>query len=238
MTASTDFDRAIREWLEAGVTRAPDAAIEAALDHARRHPRRRDLLLRFRRDPMPARPRAAVGTPVLVLVALGLVMAAVVGFGIVGGRGPADIAPTPSSTPTPSPSPEPTATPTGVPPLSPITVPIETGTAAAIRVTVEDASGSLVTARSGAPADGGSVEPGVVRVENEDPTTLRLTWTEAVCSIDYRLVIDVTGRAMTLEQPPCSGDAMALDRVLVLVFDGPIEATEVAIAVVDVDQAG
>jgi hypothetical protein len=238
MTASTDFDRALREWFETETTRAPEAPILAALEHARRHPRRGDPFRRLRPDPMPARARAAVGRPVLVLVALGLLLAAAVGFAVVGSPRPAVVPPAPTS-PASAPA---TATPTPPPTLGPdpvpFTVPIETGTAAVIRVTIEDHSRLLAGARSGAPVGGGSVLIGAVRVENEDATTLRLTWTDAVCSSDHRLVIDDPGTTMTFERPPCRGDATALDRVLVLEFETPIDASDVRVTVVDLDPPG
>ena len=55
MTTLNDFDRVLGEWLNEGPNRAPDRPIDLAVEHARSHPRRPDLIRFLRPDPM-ARP--------------------------------------------------------------------------------------------------------------------------------------------------------------------------------------
>jgi hypothetical protein len=96
-----------------------------------------------------------------------------------------------------------------------------------VTIDIDDASGLLRDATSGTPGDGASVEPYRVVVSNDDPSTLRLTWSGGPCDLADSLSIDRTGRALLLVEPGCPGDAVAFDRVLLLHLTGPIDATEV-----------
>ena len=138
MNAPHDLDRRLDDWLQDGPSRAPERSIAAALDHARAHPRRRDLLAVLRRDPMGS---AGFGSGsalrlMPLVAALGLLLVAALAVATVGGpfqRQPVVVPPvSPISSPSvsigPSPAPTPTsmtspaATPTAVvepPPWSP-----------------------------------------------------------------------------------------------------------------------
>jgi hypothetical protein len=132
--------------------------------------------------------------------------------------------PSPVATPLASsaaPSPAPTtagSAPTG------FHVELDQATGNAVTIDVTDASGTLVAATSGTPGDGASVEAYTVAVENDDPTTLRLTWVGGPCDSANSLAVDAAGRQFLLVQPECPGDAIATDRVLVLRFSQPISA--------------
>jgi hypothetical protein len=235
MSPDQQLAEALAAWLAEGPGKAPDPSLRAALDHARRHPRRPDPLAVFRRDPMPARGRGAWGIrpASLALAAVGLLLVALAGTAIVGSLG--------IDRPSPVPTPTASASPTVAPPPSkgpvptPIRVPIDTGTAARITVLVTDHSGHLSGATSGPASGGGSLPPGELRVTRETDDTLRLTWTDVACSIEYRLTIGADGSAIVLEAPPCEGDAIALDRVLLLTFDGPIDPGSVSATILPVD---
>lgn len=165
----------------------------------------------------------------LVLVLATVIVVALAGVGVVlASAGAAPDAPGAPGTPAPG-TPPPSAAPSPVDPVpNPrvFDVTIETGTAADITARITDRSGTLVRAASGPARDGGSVPEGVL-VEQVDPTTLRLTWTDLVCSIAYEIDVDATGRSIAIDAPACSGDAYALDRVLDLTFDGPVDAADV-----------
>ena len=103
-------------------------------------------------------------------------------------------------------------------------VELDQATGNAVTIDVTDASGTLVAATSGTPGDGASVEAYTVTVENDDPSTLRLTWVGGPCDSANSLAVDATGRQFLLVQPECPGDAIATDRVLVLRFSQPIAA--------------
>jgi hypothetical protein len=96
-----------------------------------------------------------------------------------------------------------------------------------VTVDVVDDSSNLVEASSGTPGDGASVEPYTLRVSNDDPTTLRLTWVGGPCDSANTLEIDPSGRRFVLVQPECAGDAVAHDRILILEFAEPIAAVDV-----------
>jgi hypothetical protein len=238
MSEDQELVRALGAWLEEGPDTAPDRPRRLAIDHARRRPRRPDPLALFRRDPMPSRSaRGSTLRPALgALAVLGLLLAAMVGAAIVGSIG--DGLPAPTASPTPGPSPSPSApAPTAVPGSpAPVRVLLDTGTAATMTVLVTDLSGQLSGAASGpAAGDGGSVPPGQILVTGERDSTLRLTWTDVACSIEYRLTIEADGSSIVLEAPPCEGDAMALDRVLLLSFVGPIDPGSITTTIRPID---
>ncbi len=96
-----------------------------------------------------------------------------------------------------------------------------------VTVDITDESGMLHDAASGTPGDGASVEPYEVAVSNDDPSTLRLTWTGGPCDAAATLLIDATGRELRLVEPECPGDAVAFDRILVLHLNETLEAADV-----------
>lgn len=232
MSVQNDLDRRIRPALEDGPSRAPARSIEAALAHARTHPRRRDPLAFLRKDPMNAHTsRFAAGLQPLPLVAiLALViaggLAVVTAGGYLDGR-PAVVPPvaTPSPTPSAPASPEPVVSP------SPLVLSVDlverVGADATIDIT--DLSGRLVGATSADPGDGASVPDGAVAATSQagNPATVVLTWSGLPCDTTHQLTIDPDGLTMRIERPACQGDALGVDHVLWLTFDRPVDPATV-----------
>ena len=233
MTSSNDFDRRLGAWLDEGPERAPDRTIDAALAHAQAHPRRRDPLAVLRRDPMSGAGFAGALRPLPLVAVLGLILVAAIGVATVGGFFSRPSVVPPPVTPTASPTaPSPTATPTGpaVPASSPAVVRVDLiddiGGGAFVEIT--DQSGTMVDARSGQQAEAGEVA-GDIGVANlaGDPTAIVLTWVGSPCDTRHVLTIAPDGRTMTVSRAACQGDSLAIARVLVVRFDGPVPASEV-----------
>jgi uncharacterized protein len=157
------------------------------------------------------RSRIQFAAPLAILVAAGL-MAACTASPAAVTVAPATVAPTPATTARPS---------------SATHVVLAQSTARNVTIDVADGSGTLLTATSGTPGDGASVEPYKLIVSNDNPTTLRLTWVGGPCDSANSLSIDTTRRQFLLVQPECSGDSIVTDRILVLTFSQPIAATEI-----------
>jgi hypothetical protein len=192
------------------------------------------------------RPSAIVAFGV---AAVTVALVTIVALGGVGGRGagtggvvvpPPTVTPSvPPATPSAEPSrvpatPEPTATPPAEPTDdgvdgAPIGVDLRNMTGADIHVDVFDRTGLVVGAESGRPGDGVSV--GSLVVENLDPRTLELTWSDYPIDNALTLFVDRTdaGYRLLLVQPGPTGptDAIAFDRVLILRFAEPISAADV-----------
>ena len=251
MNAPHDLDRRLDDWMQQGPDRAPERPIAAALDHASAHPRRRDPLAVLRRDPMGSTGFGlGSGLRTLPMVAaLGLLLVAALAVATVGGlidRRPVVVppvstpstSPSPSSTVQPSPSPVPSASPS--PSATPVVMSVDLKafdgrTLATMQIV--DESGTLVAARSGQPAEGGSASsPDKADVVNDpdDPRTIILTWTGLFGDDDRRLTIAPDGRTMTIEVVPGVGDLLPVDRELILTFAGPVPAGEVNASIVDV----
>ena len=118
-------------------------------------------------------------------------------------------------TPTPMPSqPTPTDPATTSSPGAAIHLDVANATGSRVTIDVMDASGRLVTASSGTPGDGASVEPSTLLVANDDPTTLRLTWVGGPCD-SADVLIDRARRLASscCAEPACSGDSLVTDRV-------------------------
>jgi hypothetical protein len=225
MTTLNDFDRVLGEWLNEGPNRAPDRPIDLAVEHARSHPRRPDLMGFLRPDPM-ARPFRGLGMglrPAMILATVALLLAAVVAIGV-GGPKQSVVLPNPSSSPNPSPSPTASAG---------ILVDLTVAAGQPQTVDVIDQSGTLLEASSGSPTDGQGFPSDSVEVTNIDATTLQLGWAGYPCRTDHELRIGSDPRVMTLVRPPCEGvtDSIGVDRILILRFSEPIVAAEVAITI-------
>ncbi len=232
MTASTDFDRLLGEWLDEGPRRAPDRPLDSALAHARSHPRRPDPLSFLRADVMAPR-RSAFGLrPVLVLAALVLLVVAAlaVGGGAFRNVAPPPAPPSASAAPSPTASVAPSASPGGS-----IVVQLSVPEGQPQTVEVVDESGLLATATSGNPTgeNGQSFPFESVEVSQLDATTLQLGWAGFPCATDHTLVIDETATTMTLTRPECEGetDSIGVDRILILEFSRPVDATDVSMTI-------
>ena len=231
MNPSTEFDRVLGEWLLDGPNRAPEHAVDVALAHARRHPRRPDPLRPFRRDVMPRRqglvlqPRLGLVFAILALVLAGIAVA------VIGSRLPSDqvVPPVPSASTSPSASPSPA--PTFTPPTasrSPFFAQFDlvlTG-GASHTVQVTDATSELIEATSGAPSAGVSVETGAVQISTDpaDDHVLVVTWSGGPCEAFTVIRVDETARFIDIQPGRCEGDAIALDRVVRLRFAGAVGA--------------
>jgi uncharacterized membrane protein len=194
----------------------------------------------------------------IVSIAAGTILAALIAFTAFGGGGGTDdpvlppiASPSPSapSTPVPAPDETPEPTPVSAPdqtpaPASdpdngsdamPIKVDLQNATGAQVYVDIVDNTGLLVEARSGTPGDGMSVE-GLV-AENIDARTLKLTWTDFPIDNALALYVDEHegGIRLLLVQPGPTGttDAMGFDRELILSFSEPISADQVETVLVE-----
>jgi hypothetical protein len=132
MSERMDVDQILADWLQDGAFSAPDAPIEAAIAHARRHPRRRAFGI-FRRDVLARsglQPAAIAAA--LVILALSALLVVAIGAFLRNNLVPvASPSPTPTaSAPLVSPSPTPAATATPQPSTSsePFMRAIEAGT--------------------------------------------------------------------------------------------------------------
>lgn len=227
MTTPNELDRALAEWLHDGPSRSPDRPVQVAVDYARAHSRRPEPLRFLRRDPMASRQLALGARPVLVLAIVGLLAVALAIAAIGSNRGPAVIPaispPPPSATAPASPSPT-------MAPLLQVVLPAETGDAT---VTIRDFSGLLRTGRVPSPDEpnpdpNASLPDAGVLVQNQDPRTLRLTWADGPCDTAFTLTIDDQAQTMTVTGARCEGDALGVQRELLLEFDAPVDASDVA----------
>lgn len=101
MTDERTLERAARSWIEAGPTRAPDRAVEAALLRIQTTPQERDLRVPWRFTLMHPLARLAGAVIAGVLVVGGLVLLARPGSNI-GTQTPPPSLPSPSPSPVPS----------------------------------------------------------------------------------------------------------------------------------------
>ena len=107
------FERATRDWLEAGSDRTPAERLDAVLLAVRTTPQERDLRIPWRTPTMsnPMRLVAAIA----IIAVVGFAGLKLIGRGGTGSGGPS---PSPIVTPTTNPTAAPTATPPPLPPTS------------------------------------------------------------------------------------------------------------------------
>jgi hypothetical protein len=171
------------------------------------------------------RSRVQLAAPIALILAGGLMVACT--SSPAATVAPATVAPSTVAPATNAPAPaSPTAGAT-VQPGSAIHVVLAQATGKDVTIDVADASGTLLSATSGTPGDGASVEPYKLIVANDNPTTLRLTWVGGPCDSANTLSIDSTKHQFLIVQPECAGDTVVTDRVLVLTFSTPISADDI-----------
>ena len=143
---------------------------------------------------------------------------------------PRPSAPVPSE---PAPSEPPVSTPKPSPAQSdgPIRVVLESAAGDHVTIDILDESGRIVRAESGHPGDGASVPSGKLQAVNVDARTLRLTWTDLPGDNKLGLYVNEAASVMLVIQPDHDGDAMALDRVLIVEFDRPVSADDFLLGV-------
>jgi hypothetical protein len=175
--------------------------------------------------------RRAAGVVVLGALVLGGTFATAAAF---SGRGSSSddgfAFPTPSRAPVVTRAPAATQVPTDDgDDAMPITVDLETPDGHDVHVDIVDRYGLLKSAESGHPAEGMSVEPYTLQVENLDERTLKLTWVDF--GIDNALALHFfqEGRVLVMVQPEPDGDvdAIGFDRELILTFEEPISADDI-----------
>jgi hypothetical protein len=148
-----------------------------------------------------------------------------------------EVTPAPVTTPVPTveptppmPTNEPSVEPS-VPPVDamPLTVDLETLTPHHVYIDIADQSGRLVSAVSGTPTASAPVDMYVLKVENIDARTLRLTWVDRPGDNALALYINEDASRFLMVQPEhdTDGDAIVHDRVLILTFRDPISAGDV-----------
>ncbi len=194
-------------------------------------------LSRFERIHLMPSTRATAGRVVAAGVAA-VALAAIIGAVAFGAGQQPSSSPTPTASPTSTPAPTspptpvpatpaPTTEAVGVPPV----VVLDTIEDQDPRIVIDDQTGRLVAARSGHAGDGMSVPWNSARVDQVDPTTLQVTWVGFPGEEDDVLTVDAKGGALVLifdqKAPYANTDALGADRVLVLTFDSPVDATKV-----------
>ena len=111
----------------------------------------------------------------------------------------------------------------------PLTVDLETADGHDVYVDIVDRYGLLESAESGHPAEGMSVEPYTLDIENLDERTLKLTWVDFGIDNALELHFFQDGKVLVMVQPEPDSDvdAMGYDRELILTFEEPISADDI-----------
>jgi hypothetical protein len=226
MNGTSDFDRAFVAWLDEGPRLAPERPMDLAVEHARRHPRRRDPLLFLRPDVMAPHRTGLLARPALVFALVGLLLVGVVGAAVIGSlpRDPSALPPGPTSSPTaPSPTPLPS------PQTFEVIISDEVGNETL--VSVVDASGVLVDAEA---ADiGDTFEGDGLVLTNASATAVFVSWVNCPTDTGNVLRIDAAVKSMILERGACAGDTMAVVKTIRLTFSRPVDERAVETSIID-----
>ncbi|HEU5204598.1 MAG TPA: hypothetical protein VFU17_09915 [Candidatus Limnocylindrales bacterium] len=153
---------------------------------------------------------------------------------------PAPVTPGPVVTPEPTDAPEPTVVPEPIETPDPSVVPeptddsgdvptvidLETADGHDVTVDLSEIAHLLDGAESGHPAEGMSVEPYTLNIENLDERTLKLTWVDFGIDNTLALYLFQDGKVLVMVQPEPNTDvdAVGFDRELILTFKEPISA--------------
>jgi hypothetical protein len=177
-------------------------------------------------------PRAA-GVILLGALVLGGTFATAAAFNGRGSSSEEDPGPAvPSRSPVITPSPAPLLTPEptdGGDDAMPIKVDLMTADGHDVYVDIVDRFSLLESAESGQPAEGMSIDPYTLEIENLDERTLKLTWVDFGIDNALELHFFQDGKVLVLVQPEPDGDvdAMGFDRELILTFEEPISADDI-----------
>jgi hypothetical protein len=137
----------------------------------------------------------------------------------------------PSADPVQTPRPEPTDGGAGGD-LMPIKVDLITvDENSDVYVDIVDESGRIDRAESGIPDEGASIGTGEIRATNVDARTIRLLWSDLPGDNALALYVDEAASRLLLVQPEHDGDAIALDRVLILHFDREVDAEDLEVGI-------
>jgi len=131
-------------------------------------------------------------------------------------------APEPIETPEPTDAPEPTDDGADVP----TKIDLETADGHDVTVDLDEIAHLLDGAESGHPAEGMSVEPYTLKIENLDERTLKLTWVDFGIDNELALYLFQEGKVLVMVQPEPTTevDAIGFDRELILTFKKPVSA--------------
>ena len=165
-------------------------------------------------------------------------LAAIIGAVAFGAGQPPASSPTPTASPTSTPAPTspatpipatpaPTAAPVGVPPV----VVLDTIDDQDPRLAIDDQTGGSSPPVAVTPVTGCRSAGTTARVDQVDPTTIQVTWVGFPGEEHVVLTVDAKGGTPVLvfdqKAPYANTDALGADRVLVLTFDSPVDATKV-----------
>ena len=158
--------------------------------------------------------------------------AAFSGGGSSGGEDPASPAPSaPVVTPAPVITPEPIESPAPTDDGSdvPTVIDLETADGSNVTVDLSEIVDLLDGAESGHPAEGMSVEPYTLKLENLDERTLKLTWVDFGIDNELALYRFQDGKVLVMVQPEPDSDvdAVGFDRELILTFKEPVSADDI-----------
>ena len=147
---------------------------------------------------------------------------------------------TPAPVATPTPVPAPSDDPADSPSDGPIKVDLETATGHDVSIEILDDGDHVVAARSGHPGDGASVAFGTVAAKNLDARTVQFTWSDTPGDAELGLFVSESMKVVLVIRPERDGgDAIAFDRVLVVEFDGPVDASKLQLGIQEgLDTAG
>ena len=157
--------------------------------------------------------RRAAGAVLLGALVLGGTFATASAFNGGGSSGDEDPASPAPSSPVVTPSPAPVVTPEptdGGDDAMPLTVDLETADGHDVYVDIVDRYGLLESAESGHPAEGMSVEPYTLQIENLDERTLKLTWVDFGIDNALELHFFQDGKVLVLVQPEPDDDVDAM----------------------------
>ena len=111
----------------------------------------------------------------------------------------------------------------------PTIVDLETADGHDVSVDLSDVAPFLDAAESGHPAEGMSVEPYTLKIENVDERTLKLTWVDFGIDNELALYRFQDGKVLVMVQPEPTTDvdAIGFDRELILTFKEPVSADDI-----------
>ena len=206
---------------------------------------------------MNAHPSARGQTVPQLAVALGAIAVVGVAFAILvsnppapaGGRAepspsaPIVATPRPSepgspASPMPSSPAKPSASPSANPSPQPVSViELESASGHDVKADVIDQIGSLASARSGKPGDGMSVRWHDAIVRQAGPNAVEVTWVAFARDEQIGIGIHDLDGPLTVvivqAGPYPNTDALGEDRVVILSFDHPVVASDVAVEILD-----
>jgi hypothetical protein len=127
--------------------------------------------------------------------------------------------------PEPTVAPEPTDDGSDVPTV----IDLQTADGHDVTVDLSEIVHLLDGAESGNPAEGMSVEPYTLKLENLDERTLKLTWVDFGIDNELALYRFQDGKVLVMVQPEPTTDvdAIGFDRELILTFKEPVSADEI-----------